>query len=91
MAPVTSTPARTVEVRYFAAAKAAAGRAAESVELPATASIDDLAERLAERHGPDLRKVLARCSYLVDEVAVRDHSRALVGEVVDVLPPFAGG
>ena len=35
---------------------------------------------------------MARCSYLLDEVAVRDRALVLAdGAVVDVLPPFAGG
>jgi molybdopterin converting factor small subunit len=83
---------RTVEVRYFAAAKAAAGRADETVEVPASTTVAALGEILAGKHGAELARVLARCSYLVDEVAVRDHSRVLPeGAVVDVLPPFAGG
>lgn len=36
--------------------------------------------------------VLARCSFLVNGVAVTDGSRLLQdGDAVDVLPPFAGG
>ncbi|MFR9801568.1 MoaD/ThiS family protein [Pseudonocardia sp. RS010] len=88
----TGTGVRTVTVRYFAAARAAAGRDAETVEVPREAGVASLAELLAERHGPELARVLARCSYLVDEVAVRDTERVLPeAAVVDVLPPFAGG
>ncbi|MCU0153120.1 hypothetical protein N8H10_10005 [Curtobacterium flaccumfaciens pv. poinsettiae] len=33
-----------------------------------------------------------RCSYLVDGVTTRDRATSLSGvEVVDVMPPFAGG
>ena len=36
--------------------------------------------------------MLARCSYLLDEVAVRDHSAPVADATsLDVLPPFAGG
>ncbi|MCE3550521.1 MoaD/ThiS family protein [Pseudonocardia sp. RS11V-5] len=93
MSPVTTTTAlRTVTVRYFAAAKSAAGLDAEAVEVPAGATVAALAEDLAERHGAEFARVLARCSYLVDEVAVRDPQRVLPdAAVVDVLPPFAGG
>nr|WP_312858392.1 MoaD/ThiS family protein [Pseudonocardia pini] len=89
---MTSTLTRTVEVRYFAAAKSAAGTQAETLEVPTGASVAALAEILAERHGPEFARVLARCSFLVDEIAVRDRERVLPeGAVVDVLPPFAGG
>lgn len=89
---MTTTALRTVQVRYFAAAKSAAGRDAEAVELPVGAGVDALATLLGERHGPEFTRVVARCSYLVDEVAVRDHTRPLPDNaVVDVLPPFAGG
>jgi hypothetical protein len=36
--------------------------------------------------------VLDRCSFLLDEVAVRDRELSLHdGALLDVLPPFAGG
>jgi hypothetical protein len=35
---------------------------------------------------------LERCSYLLDEVAVRDRTAPLAtATTLDVLPPFAGG
>jgi molybdopterin converting factor small subunit len=41
---------------------------------------------------PPLERLLARSSFLLNEVAVRDRSAVLSpGDVVDVLPPFAGG
>jgi molybdopterin converting factor small subunit len=81
-----------VEVRYFAAARAAAGTETEKVRLAEGATVDDLLAALAADHGPDLARVLERCSYLLDEVAVRDRSTPLAdGAVLDVLPPFAGG
>ena len=76
-------------VNYFAAARAAAGSATETVEA------DNLAELIAdasERHGPGLAKVLGVCSFLVDGVNRSDRDAALPpGSSVDVLPPFAGG
>jgi sulfur-carrier protein len=80
-----------VTVRYFAAARAAAGVATEQVELPAGASVEILLKVL-RGNGDELARVLDRCSFLVDEVAVRDRNAPLHdGAVVDVLPPFAGG
>jgi molybdopterin synthase sulfur carrier subunit len=43
-------------------------------------------------HGDDFGRVLDRCSFLLDEVAVRDRELSLHdGALLDVLPPFAGG
>lgn len=80
-------------VRYFAGARTAAGRDTETVPLrPGLVTVDDVVRELAERHGPDLAKVLDACSYLLDETAVRDRSTPLPPRAtLDVLPPFAGG
>jgi molybdopterin converting factor small subunit len=41
---------------------------------------------------PPLERILARSSFLLNEVAVRDRTVVLAeDDVVDVLPPFAGG
>lgn len=83
---------RTLTVRYFAAAKAAAGTPTETVPLPAGATVADAVGALRAAHGAELGRVLDRCSFLLDEVAVRDRS-AVLGDAatLDVLPPFAGG
>lgn len=80
-----------ITVRYFAAARAAAGVDEESLELAAGTSTDDLVAILSAR-APELARVLARCSFLCDGVAVRDRAESLrTHQTVDVLPPFAGG
>jgi sulfur-carrier protein len=86
------TMTTTAVVRYFAAARAAAGVETEKVQLDAGATVATLLAAIAADHGPELAKVLERCSYLLDEVAVRDKDTEL-GEdpTLDVLPPFAGG
>lgn len=82
----------TVEVRYFAAARAAAGVEAEKIQVPAAATVADVLAALRAEHGAELAKVLERCSYLLDEVAVRELDAPLGPDaVLDVLPPFAGG
>ncbi|MER5671398.1 MoaD/ThiS family protein [Pseudonocardia alni] len=87
-----SCETRTLTVRYFAAAKAAAGTGEETVELPDGATVADAVAALGTAHGPELGQVLLRCSFLLDEVAVRDRSAAVGGAAtLDVLPPFAGG
>ena len=79
-------------VRYFAAARAAAGVESEPVDVPAGATVDLLLKTVRAAHGDELSRVLDRCSFLLDEVAVRDREVVLRhGAVVDVLPPFAGG
>ncbi|MFD4786051.1 MoaD/ThiS family protein [Streptomyces sp. NPDC058459] len=81
-----------VTVRYWAAAKAAAGTAGEPYDA------ETLAEALAsvrERHPGELTRVLTRCAFLVDgaPVGTRAHEtvRLAEGGTVEVLPPFAGG
>jgi len=79
-------------IRYFAAARAAAGTAQEQITIPGTSSIAALLSAAVDRHGPDLAKVLLRCSYLLDAVAVHDTEAPISeGQVLDILPPFAGG
>ena len=92
-----------VTLRYWAAAKEAAGTAEEAV------SAGTLAEALAVAIGEGgsaganqrndrnarLRAILARSSFLVDGTPVGTRAPEAVvlgdGSVVEVLPPFAGG
>lgn len=77
-------------VRYFAGARAAAGRTEETAS--AGRSLDELVDELATRHGDRLAIVLKAASFLVDGVACHDRQAPLpAGVTVDVLPPFAGG
>ena len=80
-----------ITVRYFAAARAAAGRVEETAEVPAGTTVAGLVELLSLR-STDLARVLQRCSYLCDSIAIRD-TRTVIGpgQTIDVLPPFAGG
>ncbi|BCI84080.1 MULTISPECIES: MoaD/ThiS family protein [Mycobacteriaceae] len=80
-----------VTVRYFAAAKAATGIETETLQLNEGVTVRDLVNSIGTR-GADVAKVLSRCSFLRDGVAVRDLDTALAtAETLDVLPPFAGG
>jgi molybdopterin converting factor small subunit len=83
-----------VTIRYWAAAKEAAGTPEESVEAETLASA--LAVVLAGRAAPDgLRQVMERSSYLVNALPVRRAAAAETvlddGATIEVLPPFAGG
>jgi molybdopterin converting factor small subunit len=78
-----------VTVRYFAAARAAAGTSEERHTAP---TLNELLVALGHAHGPALEKVLGVASYLVDGVRCFDRDAALPADAtVDVLPPFAGG
>ena len=112
-APGGAGPTIGVTIRYFAAARAAAGvqeeRLVVTTVLPAqgvsntTQAIDrgvpvaestvgQLLDIAADRHGPGLARVLARCSYLLDEIAVHGRQTPVRdSQVLDILPPFAGG
>ncbi|OBF71076.1 molybdopterin synthase sulfur carrier subunit [Mycobacterium sp. 852002-51613_SCH5001154] len=80
-----------VTVRYFAAARAAAGAESETLVVRPGTTVAELVGRLAVQ-GSRLADVLSRCSYLCDGVAVRDETATLrAGNTIDVLPPFAGG
>ncbi|UVJ40917.1 MoaD/ThiS family protein [Arthrobacter sp. CJ23] len=86
-------------VRYFAAARAAAGVEEEHHALPEGSSLEALLEAalaverpLPPEGTPPLARIIARSSFLRNEIAVRDRTAPLGAEdVVDVLPPFAGG
>jgi sulfur-carrier protein len=85
-----------ITIRYWAAAKEAAGVAAESCEAGTLA--EALSAALARRDGgqaDQLRGVLARSSFLVDGAPAgvrRPEDISLAGGcVIEVLPPFAGG
>uniref|UniRef100_UPI003CF98083 MoaD/ThiS family protein n=2 Tax=Bacteria TaxID=2 RepID=UPI003CF98083 len=71
----------------------------EEFDLPDGSTVAQLLEALlavprAEPPAgtPPLPRLLSRSSFLLNEVAVRDQSTVLgADDVVDVLPPFAGG
>jgi len=82
----------TIQVRYFAGARSAAGVPEETVAVQAGSTISDVLATLGTRHGEALIRVLTAASYLVDGVAVRDKGNVVTDRIqLDVLPPFAGG
>jgi sulfur-carrier protein len=90
---VETTSRVTVQltVRYFAAARAAAGAESETLCVESGTTFAGLVDRLAAG-GPELARVLERCSLLCDGIAVRDKANEVSdGQTIDVLPPFAGG
>ncbi|GAA2728811.1 MoaD/ThiS family protein [Actinocorallia aurantiaca] len=79
-------------IRYWAAAKAAAGVAEESYQAETLA---EALQNAGAARGGEFGRVLARSSFLVDglPVGTRPHEGVELtdGAVVEVLPPFAGG
>jgi len=84
-------------LRFFAAARAAVGRDEQVVDVPdgESATIGRLLTEVRPVEGTsaaDWRDVLLRCSFLVDGLTTRDREQLVAdGDVVDVMPPFAGG
>jgi len=82
----------TATIRYWAAARAAAGVAAEQTSAATLEEALLLARSVRDdRFG----QVLSVCSFVVDgePVGGRDHATIALADdgLVDVLPPFAGG
>ena len=77
-----------IEIRYFAAARAAAG---VSVERVNPASLSMILKEVTATNA-QLAHVIEQCSFLVDSVAVNDMDMPInAGSSIDVLPRFAGG
>jgi sulfur-carrier protein len=88
-AAVQSSPmsTATVEVHFFAAARAAVGA---SVVTAVPGALSAILDQIEAEH-PDFAGVRPRCSFLVDGVSAHGDAVVPAGGRVDVLPPFAGG
>ena len=80
----------TVSVRYFAAARDAAGIEVEHVVVGDGANVAALRAALATRH-PALARVLRQSRLAVNERFAGDDAALADGAVVAVIPPVAGG
>jgi molybdopterin synthase sulfur carrier subunit len=86
----------TITVRYWASARAAAGVETDGFTVTGPLSLADVVRRVAALHpGTRLSGVIEACSVLVGDEPVksRDPESVLVrpGQIVEFLPPFAGG
>lgn len=89
----------TVLVRFWASARSAAGTPECEVVVPGEMDLAELESRvvaqLAAGEPSSLRRVLGVCSVLVGDRpaggAERSTTRVTAGDVVEFLPPFAGG
>lgn len=83
-----------VTVRYWAALKAAAGRAEDEVRA---ATVADALAAARDLHvgSPRFAQVLGVCSFLLGDRPLGGQDPASVrlstGDVIEALPPFAGG
>jgi molybdopterin converting factor small subunit len=84
----------SVTIRYWAAAKDAAGMTEESVSAETLADALDSA-RGRHTENASFARVLARSSFLVNGLQAGRHAADTVilsdDAVIEVLPPFAGG
>ncbi|PID98549.1 MAG: molybdopterin synthase sulfur carrier subunit [Actinomycetales bacterium] len=85
-----------MEIRYYAAARAAAGLTNETIDNPPE-TLGQLIDELAKIHpgktasGTPFGEIIEICSFLADGTRIETDS-ALDGiKCLDVLPPFAGG
>jgi molybdopterin converting factor small subunit len=76
-----------VTIRYFAAARSAAG---ESTATAEAGSVGDLVSTVSSGR-PELARVLSICTFLLDGERVDLSAQLEPGAQVDALPPFAGG
>lgn len=86
----------TIQLRYWASARAAAGTGSDEVEVTGPTTLAELVATAVGRHpGTRLADVLGVCSVLVGDRPVSAEDPAAVevspGETVEFLPPFAGG
>ena len=100
MTRTTETPGAvvgSVTVRYWAAARAAAGVESDVVPMSDAMTLADALHAVRALHAdrPRLDGVLAVCSVLVGEQPVGSSDPTQValrpGDTVELLPPFAGG
>lgn len=85
-----------ITVRYWAAAKAAAGTELDRLAVDGPITLAEVVRRAAELHpGTRLPDVLAVCSALIGDrpAGKQDPAELEVGPgvAVEFLPPFAGG
>ena len=75
-------------IRFYAAARAATGVSEARLDV---SNLGELQRELIAQF-PAIAPVLTKCSYLINEQSQRDvEVKILPGDIVDVLPPFAGG
>lgn len=92
----TAGPGAVIRVRYWAAAKAAAGTAEDLLAVTGPVTLAEVRRQVVARHpGTRLEAVLEACSVLVGDEPAGSRAdqdvRVEAGDSVEFLPPFAGG
>jgi molybdopterin converting factor subunit 1 len=80
----------TVQVRYFAALREAAGREVETLELPAGTTVAETQTFLVERY-PLLETLLPRCAVAVNRSYASSEAMLKDGDELAFIPPVGGG
>ena len=80
----------TVTIRYWAAARAAAGVDTDGLEVHGDATVSDAVAAAVAVH-PELERVARVATFLVDGRAAGRDAVLAPGATLEVLPPFAGG
>ncbi|MDP2772652.1 MAG: MoaD/ThiS family protein [Nocardioides sp.] len=85
-----------IRVRYWAAARSAAGTDGDELAVTGPISLADVVDRLARLHpGTRLLDVIGVCSVLLGDrpISTEDPAELLIepGSTLEFLPPFAGG
>ncbi|HET7735944.1 MAG TPA: MoaD/ThiS family protein [Nocardioidaceae bacterium] len=95
--PPESSVTGAVTVRYWAAAKSAAGVDADVVEVAGPTTLAAVLGEVLRRHdgSPRFEGVVGVCSVLLGDRPVGagdpEEITVLPGDVLQLLPPFAGG
>jgi molybdopterin converting factor small subunit len=76
-----------IRVRVFAAGAEACGTSELDVAAPTVAALREYLGSL----GPHAARVIAQCAILRSGERLEDAEQLAPGDLVDVLPPFAGG
>jgi sulfur-carrier protein len=79
-----------VRLRYFAALREAAGREAETVELPAGADVAAARAALQARY-PALARILPSCAVAVNRSYVAADTPLAENDELVFIPPLGGG
>lgn len=79
-----------VKVLYWAQAREAAGKKEEYYTIQKGSSVEDLIEDILERH-PSLGSMKSIVRIAVNGQMITDNEELKDGDIVAILPPFAGG
>jgi molybdopterin converting factor subunit 1 len=79
-----------VQVRYFAAHREVAGLSEETLEVPEGTTVDELVDRLVERH-PDLEALRGDTVVSVNRGVGSKGTVLREGDDVALFPPIQGG